>query len=153
MRTIFETFFLAVSLAFTGWLIIVAGVKFEVKVKGQEYGFTVGGENRISNEIAFLHQSNYISRDWSIKYLSKSPTTHEIITEIMPRISQYITGYDSVYVTLCLPQPELISSEYTIAGRSFLLFNFFSPNKNASCKGVHFDPEGNERLKYLGTLN
>jgi len=45
VRTFLENCFIAGCLAFVFWLVISAGVKFEVKVKGQEYGFTVGGKS------------------------------------------------------------------------------------------------------------
>jgi hypothetical protein len=56
MKWFFESCILAVGIAFVGWIIITAGVKFEVKFKGEEYGFTIGGSTEqqkyITNKLA-----------------------------------------------------------------------------------------------------
>lgn len=47
-----ETLFLALSFAFVGWLIIVAGVKFEVKIGDGVYGFQIKGDaDRVKDAI------------------------------------------------------------------------------------------------------
>lgn len=46
MKSTFETLVLTLGLIFTCWVIITAGVKFEMKIKGQEYGVSVGGATK-----------------------------------------------------------------------------------------------------------
>jgi hypothetical protein len=59
MKWFFESCILAAGIAFVGWVIITAGLKFEVKIKGEEYGFTVGGMNEqqkyITNKLAMYN--------------------------------------------------------------------------------------------------
>lgn len=56
MKWFFESCILAVGIAFVGWVVITAGVKFEVKIKGKEYGFTVGGPDDSQKKEIFINR-------------------------------------------------------------------------------------------------
>lgn len=81
MKQVLETLFLAVSFVFMSWLVINAGVKFEVKIKGECYGISVGGMDELKKRELFIDRFF-----WSIDRRRDFIMVYDDIDGIEPQI-------------------------------------------------------------------
>lgn len=116
MKQIFETLFLAVSFAFVSWLVINAGVRFEVIIKGQKYGFSLWGLNDSQRKELFVLTKMNKTKD-NILYqvgLTERTDSAFLVESFFPSLDRAF--YDSIYVFKLIPK-----SIYTVTGGIYLI--------------------------------
>jgi hypothetical protein len=90
VKRILETLFLAVSFAFVGWLVINAGVKFEVKIAGKEYGFSISPSlNKATKDYLQLRNSyQEIYCAWADRFLIDLPARDSCLRYLYPQFNK-----------------------------------------------------------------
>jgi hypothetical protein len=87
----------------------------------------------------------------AVKIYNGVQPSHEMVMQTMiSEVNKVCWQYDSIYVT-CLPHRiEREQNIYTITGRTFYVFHYFSPKRNSGDEThIIYDPQGDLQKKYI----
>lgn len=136
MKGFFETLFIAAALAFIGWGTINVGMKFEVKIKGESYGFTVGGMSEKARGSLMYRSFMNIEKDSTV-YISglfERADSAFMVEKFFPSLKLH---YDTVRVYRLKP-----NTAYWVTGGIFLVYY----------QGLNFEPH-QSCFKYYETID
>lgn len=82
MKQIFETLIISLSFVFVSWLVIIAGVKFEVGINGKDYRLSIGGASKQEKYADFINSMYWSNGMWDMDLLFTNSELENVKPEV-----------------------------------------------------------------------